>query len=254
MSSDDKLIIETPEQTALEFPLAGIGSRALAVALDTLVHVGILIVFGIIAGAVSWAGFLPRFSKQWTYAILIFLVFLLNFGYYAFFEAVWNGRTPGKRWTHLRVISDSGQPVGAQGAILRNLMRTVDALPSLYAIGIVTSLLSRQNKRLGDYVAGTVVIHEKPVEGGREVWTAQVPQAAQLTSVSTRRLNPAELQLVEAFLERRASLQESVRRSMARQITDRLNQGQTISAEAAQYPEKYLEVLAEQSRNAAHFR
>jgi uncharacterized RDD family membrane protein YckC len=254
MSSDDKLTIETPEQTALEFPLAGVGSRALALALDTLVQAGAMLVFGIIALAVSWAGFLPQVSKQWTYAILIFLMFVLNFGYYAFFETIWNGRTPGKRWTHLRVISDSGQPIGAQGAILRNLMRIVDALPSLYAIGIVTSLLSRQNKRFGDYVAGTVVIHEKPVEGGRDVWTAQVTQATQLTSTASRRLNPAELQLVEAFLERRASLQESVRRSMARQITDRLNQGQPISSEAAQDPEKYLVALAEQSRNAAHFR
>ena len=251
MSSDDKLTIETPEQTALEFPLAGIGSRALSLALDSLVQAGVMMVLGIIALAVSLAGFLPQFSKQWTYAILIFLVFLLNFGYYAFFETLWNGRTPGKRWTHLRVISDSGQPLGAQGAILRNLMRIVDALPSLYAIGIVTSLLSRQNKRLGDYVAGTVVIHEKPVEGLREAWTAP---AAQLISAPSRRLNPAELQLVEAFLERRASLQESVRRSMARQIADRLNQDQANSPGAAQDPEKLLETLAEQSRNAAHFR
>ena len=142
MSSDDKLIIETPEQTVLEFPLAGIGSRSLALALDTLLQIGALIVGGIIAGLVSYAGFLPELGKQWFYAILIFFLFLLQFGYFAFFETIWNGRTPGKRWTHLRVITDSGRPLDAQGAILRNLIRIVDALPSLYAIGIVTSLIS----------------------------------------------------------------------------------------------------------------
>jgi uncharacterized RDD family membrane protein YckC len=252
MSSGDKLIIETPEQTALEFPLAGIGSRALALAIDSLLQLGVLVVLGILAGIISYAGFLPQFGKQWTYAILIFLAFVSQFGYFAFFETVWNGRTPGKKWTRLRVITDSGQPIGAQAAILRNLMRTVDELPALYAVGIVTSLLSPQNKRVGDYVAGTVVIHEKPAEGGRVMWDS--PAVPMLAAPPSRILNHAELQLVEAFLERRASLQEEVRRSMARQIADRLHQGSPASAEAAHDPEKFLETLAEQSRNAARFR
>jgi len=252
MSSDDKLIIETPEQTALEFPLAGIGSRSLALAIDTLLQIGVLIVLGIIAGIVAYAGVFPQFGKQWTYAILILAAFLSQFGYFAFFETIWNGRTPGKRWTRLRVITDSGRPLGAQGAILRNLMRIVDALPSLYAIGIITSLISAQNKRVGDYVAGTVVIHEKPSEGGRIVWDSPATQL--LTAPQSRTLAPAELQLVEAFLERRPSLQEDVRRSMARQIADRLNQGLAGSPEATHEPEKFLEALAEQSRNVARFR
>jgi uncharacterized RDD family membrane protein YckC len=252
MSSDDKLIIETPEQTALEFPLAGIGSRSLALAIDTLLQIGVLIVLGIIAGIVSVAGFFPQFGKQWTYAILILAAFLLQFGYFSFFETIWNGRTPGKRWTHLRVITDSGQPIGAQEAILRNLMRIVDSLPSIYAIGIITSLISPQNKRVGDYVAGTVVIHEKSAEGGRAIWNSPVTQM--LAAPQSRTLSPAELQLVEAFLERRPSLQEDVRRNMARQIAERLNQGLPASVEAMHEPEKFLEALAEQSRNVARFR
>jgi uncharacterized RDD family membrane protein YckC len=252
MSSDDKLIIETPEQTALEFPLAGIGSRSLALAIDTLLQIGVLIVLGIIAGIISVAGFFPQFGKQWTYAILILAAFLLQFGYFSFFETIWNGRTPGKRWTHLRVITDSGRPIGAQEAILRNLMRIVDSLPSIYAIGIITSLISPQNKRVGDYLAGTVVIHENSAEGGRAIWNSPAPQM--LAAPQSRALSPAELQLVEAFLERRPSLQEDVRRNMARQIADRLNQGLPASVEATHEPEKFLETLAEQSRNVARFR
>ena len=65
MSSGDKLTIETPEQTVLEFPLAGIGSRSLALAIDTLLQIGALIVLGVVAGLISYEGFLPRFGKQW---------------------------------------------------------------------------------------------------------------------------------------------------------------------------------------------
>jgi uncharacterized RDD family membrane protein YckC len=252
MSSDDKLIIETPEQTVLEFPLAGIGSRALALAIDTLLQIGVAIGFGLLAALISYTGFLPQLGKQYVYAILIFAAFLMEFGYFAFFETIWNGQTPGKRWTKLRVITDSGRPIGAQEAILRNVMRIVDALPTLYAIGIVTCLISSQSKRIGDYVAGTVVIHENSLPGGSAIW--DVPPANLLATPVSRALTPAELQLVETFLERRSSLQEQVRRSMARQIADRFTRGRTDLPAPIPDPEKFLEALAEQSRNRAHFR
>ena len=252
MSSDDKLIIETPEQTVLEFPLAGIGSRSLALAIDTLLQLGAALVLGLLAALISYMGFLPRVGKQYVYAILIFAGFAMEFGYFAFFETIWNGQTPGKRWTKLRVIADSGRPLGAQAAILRNLMRIVDSLPSLYAAGIITCLISSQSKRIGDYVAGTVVVHEKPLPGGSSLW--DIPPANLLTAPQSRALTAAELQLVETFLERRSSLQEDVRRSVARQIAERLSQGVSAPQEPLQDPEKFLEALAERSRNVAHFR
>jgi uncharacterized RDD family membrane protein YckC len=247
----DKLIIETPEQTTLEFPLAGIGSRSLALMIDTLLQIGALIILGIVAGLISYAGFFPSLGKQWVYAIFIFLAFLVEFAYFAFFEIVWNGQTPGKRWTRLRVITDSGRPLDVQSAILRNLVRIVDTLPSLYAAGIVTSLISSQNKRIGDYVAGTLVIHEKALQDVSP-WAA--PAASPLMTARPPELTSAQLQLVEAFLERRDSFPEDVRRSMAVQIVARLNQKSTAPQEALQTPEKFLEALAEQCRSAARFR
>jgi uncharacterized RDD family membrane protein YckC len=252
MPSDDKLIIETPEQTVLEFSLAGIGSRSLALVLDTLLQIAGMILLGIVAGLIAYAGFFPQIGKQWVYAILIFFAFLLQFGYFAFFETVWNGRTPGKRWTRLRVIRDSGRPIGAQDAILRNLMRIVDALPSLYAIGIITSLISPQNKRVGDYVAGTVVIHEKAARDGPSMWESPATQL--VATAQSPQITAAELQLVEAFLERRSSFQADLRRSMASQIVARLRNGGSFPQQALQDPEKFLESLAERSRNVAHFR
>ena len=99
MSSDDKLIIETPEQTALEFPLAGIGSRSLALVIDTLLQFGAVIVLGLLAWLISFVAYMPRMGRQWAISIWILAAFLSQFGYFAFFETVWNGQTPGKRWT-----------------------------------------------------------------------------------------------------------------------------------------------------------
>ena len=252
MYSSDKLTIETPEQTVLEFPLAGIGSRSLALAIDSALQGGAIVVVALFAFLLSLAGFLPEGGRQWTYALLILAGFLLEFGYYAFFEAIWNGQTPGKRWTHLRVLKDSGRPISAQDAILRNLLRIVDSLPTLYAIGIVTSLISKQNKRLGDYLAGTVVVHEKPMPSAQLTW--ETSSTSLIAGAPPRTLTAAELQLVEAFLERRSTISDDVRRSMAHQIVAKVNNGNAASPESLQDPEKYLEYLAEHGRNLAHFR
>jgi uncharacterized RDD family membrane protein YckC len=252
MASIEKLTIETPEHTALEFPLAGIGSRFLALAIDTLLQIGVSAVLGTGAAIVASTGILKQMGTQWGIAILIFAFFVVEVGYFSFFEAVWNGQTPGKRWTHLRVIRDSGQPIGVQDAILRNLLRIVDALPSLYATGVITILISPQNKRVGDYAAGTVVVHEKPLQGAGLMWNTSTTQPMAASQIPV--ITIEELQLVEAFLARRESFAPDVRWSMARQIADRLGQRRSVPLEARPDSEKFLEALAEQCRNAARFR
>jgi uncharacterized RDD family membrane protein YckC len=253
MSSADKLTIETPEQTSLEFPLAGIGSRFLAVALDTLLQIAVYLVLGLIAALVASFGVSGNLGKQWGIAILIFIAFTVQFGYFAAFETFWNGQTPGKRWTHLRVIQDSGRPINAYDAILRNLLRIVDSLPSLYAIGVVTMLISPENKRVGDYAAGTVVVHEKPLQGVTSIWSVAAAPSQVLPAVPSAQLSMDELQLVETFFERRASLDPEVRRSMARQIAGRLGERLNVPAESRPDAEKFLEALAEQRRSSARF-
>jgi uncharacterized RDD family membrane protein YckC len=255
MPSFDKLTIETPEQTPLEFPLAGIGSRFLALAADTLLQLAVawVLVIVFVVSAVS----LSLFSKGaglWTFAVLLFALFCLQFGYFALFEALWNGQTPGKRWTHLRVIKDSGRPINAYDAILRNLLRIVDALPTMYATGLVTMLISPENKRVGDYAAGTVVIHEKPLEGVSTIWQQSLSTSEPPAAGTLPHLTVEELQLVEAFLDRRGSLESGVRRAMARQIADRLAERWSIPAQDRAEPEKFLEAAAEQRRQTARFR
>lgn len=256
MSSFDKLTIETPEQTALEFPLAGIGSRFLALAADTLIQAAVIwilvMIFAVSAISIS---FVSRVAGIWTFAILIFLIFSLQFGYFAIFEAIWNGQTPGKRWTHLRVIKDSGRPISSYDAILRNLLRIVDAMPTMYATGLITMLISKENKRVGDYAAGTVVIHEKPLQGVNSIWQQSVTTPTVAPAAGTMpQLTVEELQLVETFLDRRGSLDAHVRSAMARQIADRIAGRWGIGPEDRPDTEKFLEAAAEQRRQTARFR
>jgi len=225
------------------------------VALDVLLQAAAYIVVVIIGGLAGLAGFIPKFGTQWLIAIVIFVLFLVQFAYYAFFEAIWNGQTPGKRWTHLRVIQDSGRPITPYDAVLRNLLRFADWLPTLYAVGIVTILISRERKRVGDYAAGTVVVHEKPLLGVSSIWSvAAAPAAAQPASaIPAVPLSIDELQLVETFFERRASLDSDVRRSMARQIAIKLGDRLNVPSEQRPDPEKFLEALAEQRRSSARY-
>ena len=170
MSAPEKLTIDTPEQVPLEFALASVGSRFLAVALDTLFQAGGFLVFVLIGLAAAGISTIFRVNAGiWVVAVLILTSFLIYYGYFAVFEAVWNGQTPGKRIIGLRVILVAGRPITAYEAILRNVVRIADQMPGMYAIGILSILLTGKNQRLGDLAAGTVVVYELPIEPPRRV-------------------------------------------------------------------------------------
>ncbi|PYR74841.1 MAG: hypothetical protein DMF86_17240 [Acidobacteria bacterium] len=114
VAAPDQLIIETPEQITLEFALAGIGNRFLALAVDTSLQVAGFVTLGLSALTASWlAAFTVPSIGAWAFAVLILAGFLLYYGYFAAFESFWSGQTPGKRLVGLRVIADSGRPVTA---------------------------------------------------------------------------------------------------------------------------------------------
>jgi uncharacterized RDD family membrane protein YckC len=163
----DQLSIDTPEHVSLRLPVAGVGSRFLAILADTLLQIVAYILFlvafsllvsGIHTSGANTAPASPR-VMGWTIAILVFLHFLAYWGYFTLFEGLWRGQTPGKRLFKLRVIKDTGRQIGFVESMARNLLRIVDALPGMYLIGILAVLLHPQRKRLGDMVAGTLVIH-----------------------------------------------------------------------------------------------
>jgi uncharacterized RDD family membrane protein YckC len=284
----DRLIIETPEQIPLEFSLAGIGSRFLALALDTLLQVLALFSLSFIALLALGSGFPSSRGRLWGAAGIVLVAFLIQFGYFAFFEAVWNGQTPGKRYVHLRVINESGRPINTYQSLARNLLRIVDSIPGIYAVGILCALLNGKNKRLGDYVAGTVVVHEGPLDkhadatwglaekkqppapvpaptgppgsvlnlgsGPQAVASQTEPGPSRSSGYEVSRLSDQEFQLLEAFLLRRRQLAADVRLRMARKIMDRLAVKLEISEEDKRTSESLLEKLAAEYRNRVRFR
>jgi uncharacterized RDD family membrane protein YckC len=253
LDSSDKLTIDTPEQTALEYPIAGLGSRFLALLADTAIQI-VLGLFVLIAGSIIGAG-LATFGglgPQWIFAIIILLLFLLNSGYFALFEIFWNGQTPGKRYAQIRVIKDDGRPIGAYEAIVRNAVRLVDMLPAMYGIGLISIFTSRQSKRLGDFVAGTVVVHEKTLEGVRPYAETKIDETLPLIDVSKVTLE--EVRLIETFLNRRDSLEPSVRTIMATQIANRMAEKMEVKIYGWPRTERFLEAVMEQCRQSDRFR
>jgi uncharacterized RDD family membrane protein YckC len=255
-AAGEKLIIETPEQTSIEFPLAGIGSRFLAVLIDTLIQSGAAIVLVLLFGGLGYSmrgmfGSIPDFAGPWIAAILIFLGFLLMYGYFILFESIWNGQTPGKRLTHIRVIKDSGQPITAIDAVARNLLRLIDQMPFGYGIGVLCAWISPQSKRLGDYVAGTVVVHEKPLENVTLQWEAPAQTSAH--HYGANRLTPEEFALIETFLSRRSALDAGVRYDTAAGIVRRIESKLTLPPEGKPSAEKLLEELSWERRSTAGY-
>jgi len=253
MDASQKLTIDTPEQTALEYPIAGIGSRFLAVLADTAIQ-AVLAFFVVIAGSILGIGLaaIGGLGPQWVFAIVVVLLFLLNSGYFALFETFWNGQTPGKRYAQVRVIKDDGRPIGAYEAIVRNAMRLVDMLPAIYGVGLISIFVSRQSKRLGDFVAGTVVVHEKTLEGVRPYTETKIDDT--LPPIDVAQVTLEEIQLIETFLNRRDSLEPAVRTTMAVQIATRLADKMGVKVYGWPRTERFMEAVIEQCRQSNRFR
>lgn len=244
MPAPENLIIDTPEQIALEFPLASAGSRFLALAIDTLIEAVAFLTLFALGWVALWLGMTVSGTVAlWGGAILLFAAFTIYYGYFAFFEALWAGQTPGKRAIGIRVISATGRPISAFDAILRNLLRIVDQLPFIYVVGLVSVFFSSRNQRLGDLAAGTVVVHERAVERPRG---SQVPAA---TSYGAARLDPSEIGLIEAFLERREGLDSYFRLTTARRILDRLRPRLDLPPQNHASEERILEELLGEYRS-----
>lgn len=253
MAALEKLNIDTPEQVSLEFSLATVGSRFLALAIDTLIQIGsaVALFAGVAIVAIASSLTLDR-AGPWLMAIVVLGLFMIYYAYFAVFEAVWNGQTPGKRIIGLRVIHASGRPVSVFEAILRNIVRIADQLPGIYAVGIVFLFLTERSQRLGDLAAGTVVVHER-VEGSasREFITARPPAAA-LTCHGATKLSPQEIAVIELFFRRRDQLDGYARVRAGRRIAERVRERLAITT--AIDDEQLLEEIVAEYRARGTFR
>ena len=228
LATEETLIIETPERVPLHFALASIGNRFLACAVDHTIQaitIGVMaIAFIIIADFASFGNDLSN-APKWVYAVGIVVVFLLISGYFAIFEWLWNGQTPGKRWLKLRVIREDGRPITFFEAAVRNLLRDFDIMPfPFYSIGLISVFTSSKDQRVGDMVAGTVVVREREAEAPAfaQVFASPVSDPALRRSfqpvaftANVNDLTESEIEVVETFLRRRWDLNDVPRQWMA---------------------------------------
>jgi uncharacterized membrane protein SpoIIM required for sporulation/uncharacterized RDD family membrane protein YckC len=220
-SLDVSIEIETPEQIALSYSVAGIGSRGAAAALDTLICIVALIILGLAMNlAASYAGLqlskTSTPSAAWVMAAYVLVQFAVIWGYYVVFEGIWDGQTPGKRIMNLRVVRDGGFSVTFGASAVRNLLRVVDAF-GVYLVAIVVALTNDSRKRLGDIVAGTFVIKEE-----RTQLSASAVTAAKLKAPTVfARLSDDEYAVLERYMERRMTLDPVRRDAIVAQLAVR---------------------------------
>jgi len=228
---EDRVSIVTPDHIELDFELAGIGSRLLALILDQLL-VGLLLVALVIMGLVTGIGGSVAKGSQWagawTAAMIVLLVFAVMWGYRILFEALHGGQTPGKKWTGIRVVRDDGLPVGWREAALRNLAVAADMLPPPACIvGGLMIVLSRRGKRLGDLLAGTMVVREDSGFEPRQrasrwgaAWIVRVERGRSRRGMMLGdvKIDTDQIQIIERFLTRRDSLPSLQRQTIAWRI------------------------------------
>jgi len=269
----DQLNIDTPEQVELEFAVAGLGSRFVAVLLDHIIQLAVFFLLTVMMALLQAAiGVRPGLLGRWSIAAFIAFNFLIFWGYYTLFEAYWRGQTPGKHVMKLRVIKDSGRQITLFEAMSRNLLRAVDYLPAFYLVGVITMLCTKRHQRLGDLAAGTIVVHERSdeqpllLERGTSIMPAQpalgydpmaasaaAQNAATLPADAVAKLTPDDLLLIESFFARALDLSLSTRAEIAGRIAAQMasKMGATLPPGN---PERFLEAVAYAMRSSARTR
>ncbi|HEY9694020.1 MAG TPA: RDD family protein [Oculatellaceae cyanobacterium] len=252
MNYFNRVTVQTPESVELEFTLAGIGNRAYALLIDYIV-LGLTIVLFWLAWAIFSFGLIDVLTTQfgnsrsielWLIAIAILLNFFIYMGYFVFFEVLWQGQTPGKRYTKIRVIRDDGRRVSIQQATLRTLLRLID--DTLF-IGAFLIMLGRQEKRLGDWAAGTIVIQEEylvaatnfPISQQAQELATQLPEIANLSQ-----LLPDDFAGIREFLQRRQGMTSQAKADLSLQLARQIKTIISLEKLPAPFtPEVFLEAV-----------
>lgn len=222
--------LNTPEAVSVTYDIAGIGTRFLAAAIDYAISFVLLI--AIVVGVLALYG-IPGGSETTALILGATAVFILFFGYFAIFETLWNGQTPGKRLLRIRVIKTSGYPIGFLDSAIRNLVRVIDLLPGLYGVGVLTMFISSTSRRLGDYAAGTIVVKERRFDVADLVPTAPSPVPAtepargaldsEELEWDLEALSAQDLRMIGEFIRRAPTLTPVARRSVGDEIAQHIS-------------------------------
>lgn len=241
MFYEDRISVATPEGVTLEVTLAGVGSRFVAGVIDQLLRWSLLLALITLLAILGDGLGDDGLSGAGTVAIIV-AIFFVQFGYDVLFEVLASGRTPGKRWTGLRVVKKGGTPIGFLASCLRNIMRIVDSLPGFYLVGILSVMFTANNQRLGDLAAGTIVVRERRQSTALPPPAASGPAPADSALYDVSAVSAEEVATVRRFLDRRAALTPEARDRLARDMAARL--GPKVVGPPRQWePEAFLEYL-----------
>ena len=214
---DTDVAIETPEHIVFRHRVAGPARRLLAYLLDLAICYASLaaiafVIFVAVAGLAAVSGVAQNAAAAGVGLVLL-LLFAIQWLYFTLFEAL-RGRTPGKAAFGCRVVTTMGRPIGPRAAALRNVLRAADALPLTYTAGLlsvaglVSMSVTRRFQRLGDLVAGTMVVVPERARVAEPLLLSPAAGPRELAELGDMdvRLDADERQAIEMFLRRRASL------------------------------------------------
>ncbi len=239
--------VVTPENIAFRFTVAGPASRLVAWLVDMVVVTFITAVLGVVAVLVSpWLG-------GYVLAVYGVVSFALFLGYWIFFELRWQGRSPGKRLLGLRVVGERGLPLDFTQVVLRNILRPADFLPGAAGLAALYCSLQPHHRRLGDLVAGTLVIRERRLRRPDAILSREVRR--QLLAVGgqvslpgqlDRTLSQAEAEFIKDLCRRRDSLLNGVRMQLFSAVAVKLGLRVEIRGPASLSDEKLVLMVCAQ--------
>jgi uncharacterized RDD family membrane protein YckC len=240
--------IFSPEGVRLELPIAGVASRMFAYAIDFIAIILSIVILLIVlfslfhlenSFAKHFAAAFPAATRAareggqakvtpeslggpFALLVVVFLVtqFVIEFGYFIFWEMVSNGRSPGKALAGLRVIRRDGTPIDLRSSVVRNVLRIADILPYYYSVGLVSMVLSSSGERLGDHVAGTIVVRLDRPQAAPGLEASSDGNSLTLTRDQLARIGPRELRLLRGTLRRVLQLPEDRREPLLNEVAE----------------------------------
>jgi len=242
MPLDTTVEVDTPEQVRFRFQVAGPGRRALAYLIDAVIRAVIVGLGAILIAMVGGAG-----GEGFSMGVVFLLLFAVEWGYYVLVESIAGGTTPGKRALRLRVIKEGGYPLGFLDSVLRNLLRAADFLPIGYLFGFCAAAFDPRFRRLGDRVAGTLVIVEEPKRIAGRALSEYVFAASELEWLpSVLPLKRAELDAIDRLLQRSPQLSAGRARELASMVAPQF--ASRLNMALPEDPVRFLALLSRRAR------
>jgi uncharacterized RDD family membrane protein YckC len=258
----------SPEGVRLDLAIAGPAPRIIAYGIDLLIMaVCVVIAFVTVSASLpvgnaidKWFvsllpkttnnahpgnpnGALPAQLGGIVFAIFLLAQFVIESGYFIFWEMLTGGRSPGKALVGLRVVRRNGLPIELGNSMVRNVFRIVDLLPANYLVGLISMLLSPSGERLGDHAAGTIVIRLDRPQAAGEIATSRNPQTLSLTREQLTRIGPREIELIRGTLRRLSTIPEDRAQPLLVEVTETLRQRLELAELPGSDPREFLRDL-----------